>query len=394
MRGPAGVGKSAVAQTCAEALGDKLGATFFFSRPNERDDPNRFLPTISYQLAMKHEGYRRIIGITMHNNPSLVAKSIRQQFHDLFVVPLRQLEAENNQFEKKVIIIDGLDECEGNEVQRDIVEIVAGSVQVGTTPFLWAFFSRPETHIVAIFTSLTISSLVFHLELPVTREIDHEIAQYLSDELEEVRKENQLPLPWPTKKDIGTLVKLSAGLFIYAATIVRFIREPDSLSPEDQLAAVLSLVRRPSHSWSGSEHPLLELDLFYTMIMQRIPPRVLQTTQKVLLVAVVAPSGRDAIENANLLGLSEIQLLSACRGLRSVLSITEHHPAPSAGRSQGREFRIRCYHASFMDFLGDPTRSKQYCALSWATALRNELLDKLTLAHENDSGELIALAMF
>ncbi|KAF9439605.1 hypothetical protein P691DRAFT_297371, partial [Macrolepiota fuliginosa MF-IS2] len=50
LKGPAGVGKSAIARSCAEvfAAQGKLAAAFFFSYPNQRDDPQRLFTTISY----------------------------------------------------------------------------------------------------------------------------------------------------------------------------------------------------------------------------------------------------------------------------------------------------------------------------------------------------------
>ncbi|KXN81507.1 hypothetical protein AN958_04504 [Leucoagaricus sp. SymC.cos] len=51
MRGPAGVGKSAIAQTCVERVkeGGHLGAAFFFI--NGRSDPRRLFPTLAYPLS-------------------------------------------------------------------------------------------------------------------------------------------------------------------------------------------------------------------------------------------------------------------------------------------------------------------------------------------------------
>ncbi|KXN81914.1 hypothetical protein AN958_03351 [Leucoagaricus sp. SymC.cos] len=53
VEGSAGVGKSAIAQSSADALGDDLDATFFFSRYNRREDPKRFFTTIAYELAVR-----------------------------------------------------------------------------------------------------------------------------------------------------------------------------------------------------------------------------------------------------------------------------------------------------------------------------------------------------
>jgi hypothetical protein len=52
MWGPAGVGKSALAQTCAEQVKEmgNLGAAFFLSI-NERKDHRPFFVTLAYQLS-------------------------------------------------------------------------------------------------------------------------------------------------------------------------------------------------------------------------------------------------------------------------------------------------------------------------------------------------------
>ncbi|KAF9444902.1 hypothetical protein P691DRAFT_676741, partial [Macrolepiota fuliginosa MF-IS2] len=72
MSGPAGVGKSALAQTCAETLGkDKIGAVLFCSRHNRRDNPSRLIPTIAYQIAMKIKPVAIILDAKIRKDPSL-----------------------------------------------------------------------------------------------------------------------------------------------------------------------------------------------------------------------------------------------------------------------------------------------------------------------------------
>jgi len=59
MRGPAGVGKSAIAQTCAEKLKDTghLGAAFFFT-VKKYDNPLCLFTSIAYQLTTALPDYR------------------------------------------------------------------------------------------------------------------------------------------------------------------------------------------------------------------------------------------------------------------------------------------------------------------------------------------------
>ncbi|KAF9451810.1 hypothetical protein P691DRAFT_662511, partial [Macrolepiota fuliginosa MF-IS2] len=76
LKGPSGPGKSIVAQYCAEALEERLGASFFFSRSNDRGDPYRFFTSISYQLAMKDDRYGDLLDRRICRDPTLVGKSV------------------------------------------------------------------------------------------------------------------------------------------------------------------------------------------------------------------------------------------------------------------------------------------------------------------------------
>ncbi|KAF9443421.1 hypothetical protein P691DRAFT_808973 [Macrolepiota fuliginosa MF-IS2] len=371
MRGPAGVGKSAVAQSCAELLSsqNKLGAAFFFSRFNGRDDPNQLFTSISYQIATKCNSYGRLLDRDIWNDPTLVKKSVIQQFRELIVKPWREIWERGERMEEWVIVIDGLDECAGNKAQQDIIEVIAAFACDESLPFRWALFSRLDPRIMASFGSDHIASLSLHLELPVSRETDDEILLYLTGELDRIRREHGLASPWPVAREIATLVDLSGGLFIYAATVIRFVGEINSSGPVDQLEAVLAFAKH--RGTISSDHPLAELDRFYTLIMQRIPSKVLLTIQKILLLKTLHIAGVDrAPKIASILGLSEPQFRNACGALHSVLELQS--PGPD----------IRFYHASFMDFMQDQKRAKEFCIyLSCLDGLRHELLERLNNVH-------------
>ncbi|KAF9445083.1 hypothetical protein P691DRAFT_710921, partial [Macrolepiota fuliginosa MF-IS2] len=96
MSGPAGVGKSALAQTCAEMLGkDKLAAAFFFSRYNRRHNPEHLIPTIAYQIAMAFKPVANILDAKIRDNPSLLSKTMEVQFRELVVAPLLELRVQD-----------------------------------------------------------------------------------------------------------------------------------------------------------------------------------------------------------------------------------------------------------------------------------------------------------
>lgn len=92
MKGPAGVGKCAAAQTCAEKLEQlgKLGAAFFSSinrhsagnniSTNGKGEHHKFFPSIAYQLAILNSDYHSLIDRKIHQTKTLLSKSMEAQF--------------------------------------------------------------------------------------------------------------------------------------------------------------------------------------------------------------------------------------------------------------------------------------------------------------------------
>ncbi|KAF9445138.1 hypothetical protein P691DRAFT_777785 [Macrolepiota fuliginosa MF-IS2] len=353
--GPAGVGKSALAQTCAEKLEDKIGASFFFSRLDGKNDPDKFFTTLVCQLVTKNPHYYTLIDNKVRRDPNIVSTSITTQFKELIVLPLRELEARGHNFTDDVIVIDGLDECEGEDAQRSIIEVIATSIAQKTMPFLWAFFSRPEPHITTALHLDHIKDISWHLTLPVSRDADRDIEAYLRDGFRMIHARYTLPstVAWPSDSDLQQLVEQSAGLFIYAATVIRFIADGGALGPEEQLWAVLALTR-VTHTASN---PFSRLDLFYLLIVQQIPEAILPNALSLLFTYIQLPywqkQGKALISSA-ILGFSSITFYAAVNKLHSVLDI-ERSP-------NGMPLSLSFYHASFSDFLRDPTRSTlQFC---------------------------------
>ncbi|KAF5346264.1 hypothetical protein D9756_011268 [Leucocoprinus leucothites] len=351
MRGPFGIGKSAVAQSCAEALEsmNKLTATLFFSRSNAgRKDPGRVFPSIAYQIATICPSFRKIINNRMIEDPALATKSLSTQFKELLVCPLSQVDDAKSGLQECVVIMDGLDECRGTAEQREIIRIIAASVDKHTTPFRWFITSRPEDPIIRTMNSPAVSPVCSRIELPVSRAIDHQILVYLTDEFKLIREDHGLPQSWPSEEVLALLVERGAGLWIYVATIVRFVKDENSFGPEDQLCIVLKFAKDVSAK-VRSDNPLAEMDFFYTLIMERLPPKVKATVQQILLACSLSDKPKNI---ANALCLSAEQFCSACASIRSVMELQG---------SDLESMNIKFYHTSFLDFMKDPQRSKDLC---------------------------------
>ncbi|KAF5356319.1 hypothetical protein D9756_003674 [Leucocoprinus leucothites] len=380
MRGPFGVGKSAVAQSCAEALApiNKLAATLFFSRSNaDRDDPQRVFTSIAYQVAAICPSFRDIVNRRMIDDPALATASLSTQFEDLLVHPLGKVDITKSGLDGRVVIIDGLDECRGTAAQCEIIQIIAASTRKRTTPFHWFITSRPEDAIIRTTNSAAVSSVRFCIELPVSWAIDHEILTYLTDEFKEIQESYGLPEPWPSEEALALLVEHGAGLWIYVATMVCFIKDENSYGPKDQLRIVLEFMKDVSAE-AGVNNPLAEMDFFYTLIMEQIPLKLRTTVRKILLLHRFGIS--RPVNIAKLLGLSTEQFCHTCASIQSVMEL------------QGSDLdsmRMKFYHASFLDVMKDPQRSKELCIYGdFLIGWRRELLVWLHKVWSRSTGSL------
>ncbi|KAF5360712.1 hypothetical protein D9756_004479 [Leucocoprinus leucothites] len=211
MKGPAAVGKSAMAQTCAERLqaSGHLAAAFFFSVNGRRKDHTRFFPTLAHQLLTTLPDYCDIVNHKVSVDRSLVKKTMSSQFRSLIVEPLQELRELGKDMQRRAIFIDGLDECQSTSAQMEIIKIITSSIQAGSTPFCWAVFSREEPHIISTFASFTKTTCCHSVLLPISCKADGEIELYLCGGFENIlRRRNLLHLSssWPTAKQIQMFV--------------------------------------------------------------------------------------------------------------------------------------------------------------------------------------------
>ncbi|KAF9439633.1 hypothetical protein P691DRAFT_690204, partial [Macrolepiota fuliginosa MF-IS2] len=238
---------------------------------------------------------------------------------------------------------------------------------------VWLICSCLEPHFIATFKSPEVLAVTHQEELIVSQAINNEIAKYLTDEFSKIGEEHDFQVPWLHECDIGTLVNLSSGLFIYANTMVHFIGDHNSLGPEAQLQTILTFVT--SAAKGSLEHPLSKLDLFYFLIIECIPAKILWTIQWILLATNVPYIGTNVIQNRQLLGLLPSQFLTACCTLHSMMKIEKDN--------------IIFYHTSFMDFMQDPQHLRQFCI--WkdpALALQIELTQRLQAVCNDPDVEL------
>ncbi|KIJ38103.1 hypothetical protein M422DRAFT_33449 [Sphaerobolus stellatus SS14] len=150
--GPAGAGKSTIAQTIAEQCdkGPKnLAFSYFFSRRNaNQSDLTRFIPTFAYQLVLTVPSLDTSVREAVRSDPSIFARSLETQAQELIVKPLKAM---TEQLPFMVVVIDGLDEYSEDDEKCPLEDLVFILIRVLTgLPFRIFFASRPERYIDAI----------------------------------------------------------------------------------------------------------------------------------------------------------------------------------------------------------------------------------------------------
>lgn len=341
INGLAGTGKTTIACTIAEkhARRGTLGANFFCSGSDaECSDPNMVFVTISRQLCHHHEPFKAKVAEALREQPDILTAGPLRQFEELI---LRPLQGCNGAFPTCIIILDALDECRDTGMISTILSILARFVQ-HLTPFIFIITSRPEPRVAALFERSrkdnlkdVTTSLVLHtIELG---SVIRDIRLYLTHAFAESAAIFELEESWPSAQDIDTLVRLSHGLFIWAATAVRFIMDPAFGDPEGQIRALI--LQQTDSQMQGTI-----LDSLYNQIAQAASSKISQLhvghLQLLLGTIAVAQEPLSSSALAGLLDLPTNVVRNSLVGVRSVLHIPQDH-----------EQAIRIIHPTFPEFL-------------------------------------------
>ncbi|KDR67314.1 hypothetical protein GALMADRAFT_28609, partial [Galerina marginata CBS 339.88] len=231
--GPAGAGKSAIAQTIAEMCHQHgiLLASFFFSRSDpKRNSVKALAATLAFQVAVNLPPARSFIEGVVANDPAIFQRSFQVQFNALIVEPLMQL-YKMWTFSGPLpylIVIDGLDECNDTKGQRHILDTISDALSRSKNfvHIIILFSSRTEQEISLAFATPALKSITLHIALDDTYQPESDIRSYFEGSFSEIKEthlqKRSIPAAWPSDTDISSLVTKSSGQFIYAATVVRY----------------------------------------------------------------------------------------------------------------------------------------------------------------------------
>ncbi|KAG8794307.1 hypothetical protein FRC12_024968 [Ceratobasidium sp. 428] len=343
LNGMAGTGKTTIVYSLCKELdrSQGLAASFFCSRQlQECREVKRIVPTISYQLCRFSLPFRAVISRVLEADPDVCDQPLVDQFRQLIYEPL--VEVKDTLPTYLVVIIDALDECDDNR-GADILKCLL--LYARDLPVKFFVASRPDPKILDSMRQkgeYAPAELRLHdLDRSIVGE---DIRTYLVTKLAPPRV--QL-----SAAHLDILVERSGVLFIYAATVVRYIEADNFSRGTKRMKEVLASASNGAASNSDKE-----INELYTMILAAAfdDPGLTESdrtdARQILHTVVCAQEPLSMEVMAGLLGLDSETLHAALRPLLSVLQVSDTAQV------------ITTLHESFPDYLLDENRSGRfYC---------------------------------
>jgi hypothetical protein len=253
--GQAGSGKSTIAYTIArrfEFASDAddtivLGGNFFCSRQFEETRfATRIIRTIVYHLALRWKAFADALSHsgkfdTIHHN-------VRAQLESLLIVPWEQARlADPLNVPHFLVVIDALDEIEGqggSGFLRDLLDVINKRHLPGLKFFAT---SRPDPNLVTRLQSFK-DKQFYRLEQVPVGEAQADLTTYLNANLPH----------FVGRPEIEKIVAQAAGLFIYAATVVKHLEGYEPLEQKERLDALALISDSAILQTLEEETPLLD----------------------------------------------------------------------------------------------------------------------------------------
>jgi hypothetical protein len=336
IKGHPGAGKSAIASSLVERLfsSRRLGASFFFQRDNATTTTCHALwRMVAFELSRQYPSVRKSlvaklradeIRPTTINTENLFRHCIFDPLAASINIPVGRL---------PVIVIDALDECGGLEgqasTQREALMKNLFSWSQISSKFKLIVTSRGEADIEQIFQATNHVPIIISTGDEVDINSSNDIREYLGQEFQIIasRYPKSLNPEWPGESIIDALTKKAAGLFIWAKTVIRFIKigpprgQLKSISEGSGLGGMADLYCR-----------LLEIAFREQSIQSKDAARSIFAT----LILAKKPLSTSAI--MELLNVESDVMEDVCVRMRSVLDT---------------QVLLRVSHQSFSDFLLD-----------------------------------------
>ena len=347
LTGQAGSGKTTIAYTIAKRFEDDdnvnqhtvLGGNFLCSRQfQETQAQTHIVPTIAYQLAHKCQSYANALHVADKFNA--VNHDVSSQMKDLLVGPWQLSEATRNpellELPPYLIVIDALDEIEGNGGSSFLRDLLLAINEHDLRGLKFLVTSRSDPKVAALCKSFASEAVCRLQDVPI-EEAKSDIETYLK---------SQLP-GLAGSSEFTELGQRAGGLFIYAATVVKYLTPLDSITVKEQTEMLKDFLSNLYEPVSSNDATYLVDELYrqimcdaFSKLSGNVLTRRLHTLYTFLctaertsasVVAALVPDGDEDAARAVL------------RDLHAVLYTQDD--------------QVFWYHASFPDFIFTQARS-------------------------------------
>jgi hypothetical protein len=344
LTGQAGSGKTTIAYTIAKLFEKDadssqqtlLGGNFLCSRQfQETQAQTRILPTIAYQLARKCKSYADALHVA--DKFDSVKFNVATQLRDLFVGPWQQSEG-TRELEPfpYLIVIDALDEIEGEGGSAFLGDLLHTIDRYDLRGLKFFVTSRSDPELVERCKALTSEAVCRLQDVPI-EEARSDVGIYLKDKLKKLHGSPEL----------AELERRADGLFIYAATAVKYLIPHRSVTVREQTKMLKNLLSKSYEPVSVSDATSLIDELYRQIICDAFSPfkgEFLIYRLRILYTFLCTAERTSTSTVAALVADSDNEVAKAVLdNLHAVL--------------YSRDDRIFWYHASFPDFIFDPARS-------------------------------------
>jgi hypothetical protein len=173
-----------------------------------------------------------------------------------------------------ILVIDALDECDSETDIQLILQLLAEARSLKMVRLQIFMTSRAETPIRHGFHQIpetTHQDFVLHRIPPAI--VDHDIFIFLKCSLRLLGQERALSDDWPGEPVIQRLVEKANGLFIWAATACRFIREGRQFARQ----RLLTILESSTSVTAPEEHPN---EIYLTVLKTAVSPSYTEQEQK------------------------------------------------------------------------------------------------------------------
>jgi hypothetical protein len=347
LNGLAGTGKSTVSRTVARNYHTlrRLGASFFFSRGDgDVGHARAFVTSVAVQLAYNIPAARQYISNAVLGCSDIASQSLRDQWHHLVLRPLSKLQ----QPVPYILVVDALDECDNEDDIRIIVQLLAETRSLKRLRLQAFITSRPDVPIRHGFSQVPHAEhrdVMLHSILPSI--VDNDIGLFLQHYLRIIADERNLGDDWPGHQIIEQLVRQACGLFIWAATAWRFVRDgkqyttkrletilrkhgSTATAPEEQLDEIYNTVLKASIVGNYTDEERKEQICMLRYILGSV-------------VGLLSPLSVDPL--SKLLHIRRTDIEHTLEDLHAILDIPKDHTRP-----------LRLLHPSLRDFLINKNR--------------------------------------